>query len=199
MNEGLKIMWKKAVISLCIISYISAPQYAIAATKILDYQIRQEIIRKGSVIISKPKKEDEKIYNILVENKIDSIEDYARWLSQNIQYRKDKGGDRWAKPMEVLRRKYGDCEDLALLNANVLQVLGYKPKFIAFYTSKEGHAVCLFQKNSKYYYFDNKKLMEIQESDFMQFAKNISNAKKYTEIKELNLETRKWNLVYKSS
>ena len=199
MNKYMKIAVKNTVISICFISYVISSNLAYAGSQILDYQIRQEKVSKNGVMTMRPKAEDEKIYNLLANNGIHSLEDYAKWLVSNVVYKKDTRRDTWSKPLDVIAKKYGDCEDFTLLNITILRILGYSPKFWAFYTKKSGHAVCVFKKNNQYYYFDNMELKQIKESDILEFARNISSRKSYTEIKELNLETRKWNLVYKNS
>jgi len=99
--------------------------------------------------------------------------------------------------LEVLARKQGDCEDFAFLNMAVLRLLGYNPKFLAFTSTRDGHALCAFSDNGKNYYFNNMKLEEARGATILEFAENYVHEGTYMEAKELNVDTRKWKLLYK--
>lgn len=161
------------------------------------FQIKQEVIKKkDGVLIVKPKMLDQEVKEFLFNNHIKTLDDYAEWLRNNITYKKERT-DRWANPLVTLSRKYGDCEDFTYLNMIVLRVLGYSPKFIAVFGKSRGHAVCVFKKGNEYYYFDNEKLIETQENSVLGLAQSVKTYFAKVEIRELDLDSKKWNILYK--
>jgi hypothetical protein len=61
---------------------------------------------------------------------IRSVEDARNWVIRNIIYERDINNI-WQLPSETLRRRKGDCEDMALLAAFIMvKRLGIKPKII---------------------------------------------------------------------
>ena len=113
----------------------------------------------GGILISRPSCAGEKIRNIFIFNDIGTIDGYISWLNDNIKYKSDTPKDTWSLPSETLRRKYGDCEDLAFLNETVLNMLGYKPQVIAVIRPFNNHAICVFKENLNYSLIDNTKLI----------------------------------------
>ncbi|MDP2653153.1 MAG: transglutaminase-like domain-containing protein [Candidatus Omnitrophota bacterium] len=190
---------KGIILFVCFISYLFTADYAYSADNKYKFRIRHVKTQKDGVLVSRPSKIDEKIYKLLKNNKIYTPKDYAKWLEKHIVYRKDSKAGAWADPLSVLARKFGDCEDFAFLNVAVLRVMGYSPKFFTFHSEEKGHAICVFQDKGHYYYFDNMKLKKIQEPTIFEFAKGLLSQETYTEIRELDFNTRKWNLVYKNS
>ena len=63
-----------------------------------DYSIRQERYKIGEVLVSRPNPTDTIILDVLKTNQIRSLEDYTKWLPENIKYKRDEGGDFWAQP-----------------------------------------------------------------------------------------------------
>ncbi|MBU0683969.1 MAG: transglutaminase-like domain-containing protein [Candidatus Omnitrophota bacterium] len=122
------------------------------------FVVRQETVRDGSVLVCRPSELDLRIIDLIKNNNITSLEEYSAWLEKNIQYRADGENDEWALPQETLGRLYGDCEDYALLNVAVLRVLGYESKIVILGTSEKEHAICVFEKNGNFLWFDNAEL-----------------------------------------
>ncbi|MFC1645989.1 transglutaminase domain-containing protein [Candidatus Omnitrophota bacterium] len=120
----------------------------------------------GATLVSRPAALDLKILNIIYEADISSVQDYSRWLKQNIEYKADEGPDIWAQPEDTLTRKYGDCEDFAFLNALVMRIFGYKPKVIGMVGGliAQDHAVCVFEKDGEFVMFDNATLKQTPAS-----------------------------------
>jgi hypothetical protein len=171
-----------------------------------DFIIRQETFKIGEVLVSRLTQIDIIILDMLKANGIRSLEDYAKWLRENIKYKKDEGGDIWASPEETLERKYGDCEDYAFLNAAVLQVLGYHPKVLAVECARilmgrlmPNHAICVVEKYGRYLYFDNGKLKVTDASSMEEFAKYIFTYYKCSSISELAFNNKKWQTLFAKS
>lgn len=126
-----------------------------------NFIVRPEARRKGSALVNRPAALDLKILNIIYEAGILTVEDYSVWLKENIQYREDEV-DIWAKPEDTLDNRYGDCEDFAFLNAEVMRIFGYEPKVLGMVGGliAENHAVCIFERNDRFFWFDNTTLKE---------------------------------------
>ena len=79
---------------------------------------------------------------------------------QKFQYTGEEG-DVWQTPEEFLKNEHLDCDDFARFTVDVLvRIIGIKDaKFIAYYTSSKGHAVCVFPYRNKYSVFSNKQLL----------------------------------------
>ena len=131
--------------------------------------------RVGNTVINKPDSLDQKGLNILANENIKSVEDYAEWLRKNLKYRRDKKADRWSLPEETLRKGCGDCEDLAFLSEEVLSILGYKPQVVALAKNgrKEWYAICIFKRDGHYLYFDNCRFKKTSATSLEQFTKYI--------------------------
>ncbi|MBL7068467.1 MAG: transglutaminase-like cysteine peptidase [Candidatus Omnitrophica bacterium] len=117
----------------------------------------------------------QRVLEVLAKENIKRIEEYAEWLVKNVAYRRDKKSDTWSLPEETLARRYGDCEDLAFLNREVLGALGYQPQVVAFRKKnwEKWHAICVFEKEGRYLYFDNRRLKDTPAASMEQFAKEI--------------------------
>lgn len=167
-----------------------------------SFKIRQENYETNGVLVSRPKSIDEKMLNVIRLNDIQNLKDYSQWLEDNITYVKDGAIDSWSKPVETLKRKRGDCEDFTLLTSAVVRLFGYKPKFIAFIQAKrpdKGHAICVFKKNGYYVWFDNATLKQTKTKTLEEFAQLILSEEDYSEMRELNVETKEWEVVYERS
>lgn len=177
------------------------PQYATAEEILLTKLYRHdENARKPSgVLISQPKPADLEIIHLIRSNQMRTLEDYSRWLKQNIYYQKDAVRDRWAAPQATLRAKRGDCEDFTLLNMAVLRVLGYTPKFLTLKKGKFSHAVCAFKTNGYYYWFDNHTLRKSSARTLPELAQSISAEHHYTQILSWDETAKGWKYLYKTS
>ncbi len=194
-QAGLKFL---AVIILFLTTLLSTG-YAYA-NAYGGFQVRQERLNINGVLVSRPSPEDVEIAKLLMDNDIHTPEQYSQWLAKNIEYKKDKGSDVWANPLTVIARKFGDCEDFTFLNIAVLRVMGYDAQFVAFFAPEtQGHAVCVFKYNGSNFYFDNKDLKEMEENNVMKFVKNMVSTNNYNVSRELDLDSRKWKLLYKTS
>lgn len=166
-------------------------------TRITGFHVTQETSRQNGVLVSRPKPLHQDIVNLLARNKIQSLEDYTGWLKTNIRYENDGRTDIWSPPQETLRAKVGDCEDYALLNATVMEVLGYQPHFLALVKKgHRAHAICTIKHNGYLLWFDNAKLIKTQLTSLDQFAKDISTQYDYTALLEFDLKTKKWDVLY---
>ena len=157
--------------------------------------IRQETLKTGSISVIRPVAVDLKILKIISAEGIKSLKGYEQWLQKNIKYRSDGGVDVWSIPDETLRKKYGDCEDLAFLNAAFLHVAGYQPKIMALRGGRRstGHAICVFEKNGYYLWFDNTKLKKISAISMEEFGKYILKSYSYTRLSEIDLASKSQN------
>ena len=159
--------------------------------------IRQEMRKTGSISIIGPAVVDLKILDIINTEGIKSLRDYEQWLQKNIEYRNDDGADVWSLPAETLRRKYGDCEDLAFLNAAFLRVAGYQPKVMGLLRGggRTGHAICVFKESGYYLWFDNAKLNKTSATSMEEFAKYILRSHLYAGLFEINLDATNQNIL----
>lgn len=157
--------------------------------------IRKEMLKASGISTIRPAAVDLKILDIINTDGIKSLRDYERWLQENMEYRSDDGADLWSLPDETLRKKYGDCEDLAFLNATFLHVAGYQPKVIGLLrgTGRKGHAICIFKKSGYYLWFDNTKLNKTPATSMEEFAKYILRSHSYTRLFEINLDAKSQN------
>ena len=180
--------------------YFTSFAFANEITPISHLYIAQETLRHDGVWISRPQALHQEIADLIANNHIQSLEDYAQWLKNNIRYQNDGRTDTWTSPQETLRKKFGDCEDYAFLTATVMEVLGYKPHFLALVKNgRRAHAICTFEYNGHFLWFDNAQLKKTTVTSLEQLAKNLSEQYNYSALIELNLRTKNWNLVYKKS
>jgi len=160
-----------------------------------SFVIRQEIVRIRGVFVCRPHPVDEKIMNIINHNAIDSFEDYIHWLKENIKYESDNGRDCWSMPEDTLRKKYGDCEDYAFLNAAFLSVFGYNPEVLAV-TKPDGiHAICVFEDNGYYCWIDNADLRRSSAQSMVEFSKYIFEEYRGFYLLEPNFKNGKWDVL----
>ena len=124
--------------------------------------VRPQPRKDSAALVNRPDETDLKILNIINDSGISSVEEYSQWLKENIQYRQDEGADSWAAAEVTLERRYGDCEDFAFLNAAVMRIFGYKPKVLGVVggLAVPSHAVCVFEKDGEYFWFDNATLKD---------------------------------------
>ena len=138
------------------------------------------------------------IKQFLYENNIDSLIKYVQWLQKNVKYQQDADGkDNWASPLETLTKKFGDCEDLSFLNAEVLKLFGFTPQVVGYGHSSYAHVVCLFKiNNGNYYMFDNTRLVQTDAENLETIAKAFAAAYHSTHFFELNYSPRVFRILY---
>jgi len=161
-----------------------------------NFIIRQETVRLGSVLVSRPSEIDTHIAGFLSTNNIKTLDEYAVWVEKNIKYKADVQYDTWSSPEETLSRLYGDCEDYAFLNASVLRVLGYESKIMVLGTSERDHAICVFEKDGNYFWFDNSELKRTDTVTMRKFGKYIFKKYACSRILEINPETKKSSMLF---
>jgi len=183
---------------LCgLIAALLWPMQACGDEGLLEYPLRQEIVREKGVLVSRPNPFDTQINFIIETNRIRNIDDYCRWLKRNILFRRDKFGDHWADPSETLKKRQGDCEDFAFLNRKVLADLGLKPRFWALVKEEGAHAICVFEKDGYYMWFDNADLRRKKAGSLASFARWLTQTYDVTQLEELDPQSKRWLIVYK--
>ena len=105
---------------------------------------------------------------------------------QKYKYIAEKG-DYWKTPIEFLNDGGGDCEDFAKFVVDVLVRIQKlkEARFIAYYTSKRGHAICAFPYRGKLAIFSNNKF-------YSGFNDYIEIGHKYYPDGFKNYEVRDW-------
>lgn len=198
LNSGC--IYLRLLPALLLSFYLNAPAFADDTIPILHLNVAQEISRYNGVLISRPRPLHQEIVDLVTRHKIKSLEDYAQWLEDNLRYQNDGKADNWASPQQTLRKKAGDCEDYALLNTSVMQVLGYQPHFLALVRTKgRTHAICTFKHQGRFLWFDNAKLQKTSFTSLEQLAKEISDRYNYSALFEFDFKTKHWNILYKKS
>ncbi len=153
--------------------------------------LRHENSSQNGVLVSRMNPIDARIKELMANNRIESLDDYANWLAGNFTYRKDQT-DRWARPGETLNKYYGDCEDFAFLNAAVMQVLGYETHLIALKGRSRNHAICVFLKEGQYYWFDNNRLVQSTAKTFPDLLQAINESYGLKKIFEFTPDGQTW-------
>ncbi|MFH1363814.1 MAG: transglutaminase-like domain-containing protein [Candidatus Omnitrophota bacterium] len=153
---------------------------------------RQQTDTTNGALVSMPAALDMRILNIINNEKIRSVEDYAVWLKKNFKYKKDEDTDTWAIPEETLTRRGGDCEDFAFLNEAVLRIFGYKPQVLGLGGRLKliNHAICVFKKDSYYLCFDNTTLKITTATSLEEFGKLVMQNSGYAYIFEIDENKR---------
>lgn len=131
----------------------------------------------------------------LKENNINSLEDYARWLTKHIRYQADINGDQWSTPTETLYKGFGDCEDFAFLSQAVLQALGYEAHVFVSVRPGYAHAFCAFKMNGVYAVFDNERLIRTKTSNLSRIIQYVTLKEKSVLFLEVN-QDRKNTVVF---
>ncbi len=161
------------------------------------FVIQQENYYTNGVWVSHPLPLDERILSLFHQNNIQIIEDYARWLQANITYQKNPT-DHWAPPEETLTNRHGDCKDYAFLNAEVLKVFGYKPHIFAMTRRAGNHAVCAFEKDGHYLWFDNNHLKESKARSLKELAHDIFLQYNFSSLFEYQTSSQRWEVLFKA-
>lgn len=158
--------------------------------------ISQERIKTKTVFISRPLLLDETIRDIIVFNQITSIQRYLTWLKGHVAYKPDSGQDTWSDPRDTLKKRKGDCEDLAFLSAAFLKVAGYNPKVIGIFLKRgKEHAICIFEEGGRYAWIDNFRLIKTEAVTLQELSEYFFNNYACYAIAELNLEKNTFDLI----
>lgn len=92
-----------------------------------------------------------------LSRQLHSPEEISQWVQRHIQYRADKQ-DEWAPAHETLRRRRGDCEDIAILVQALCDRRGIKSNVYLFFPAgigAEGHAVAVGHAGNRLWFSDN--------------------------------------------
>lgn len=162
------------------------------------FVIQQENYYTNGVWVSHPLPLDEHLVSFFNQNNIQTIEDYARWLQTNITYQKDII-DQWAQPEETLAKKHGDCEDYALLNAEVLKVFGYKPRIFILARQGGNHAICAFEKDGYFLWFDNNHLKKSAAQNLKELARDILLQYNFSSLLEYHSSSQRLEVLFKAA
>jgi predicted transglutaminase-like cysteine proteinase len=158
---------------------------------ITSFNISQESFHKNGVLVARPRPLDQQIQFFIETNQIQSLESLSQWLKANIIYQNDIDGDRWASPEETFESKTGDCEDFAFLVQSVLKVLGYQPVVVALCQSTRAHAICFFQVDGFYCWFDNAVFKKTLAQSLEAFLRTMTTEHNLTAIVELDFEKKR--------
>ena len=124
-----------------------------AYESILVHSDGSKEILNDKIIANESKEDDLSIF--LNKNNIHTVEDYAQWLKKNMRYQKNNERGIWESWQTTLNRRYGDCKNLSVLNAKVLELLGYQPILIGYKKNMGGHLFTAFKKDGTFNIFDN--------------------------------------------
>lgn len=163
------------------------------------FHIQQIQQKTKGVLVSRPDPVDARIADLLRINDIETLEQYAEWLKNNILYHPDGKIDSWAPALETLSTGKGDCEDFALLTSAVVRVMGYQPKVLIFARGKQWHAVCVFNQNGRYVWFDNNALKTTDAQTLDEFTAYIVQRYQYPLVLELAPASRRWTVLYQQT
>ena len=167
-------------------------------TSVLAYNLEQESYKNQGVLVCKPTDISINIYNLLSSNKILNINDYINWLQNNITYKFDKN-DYWQSPIETIKNKTGDCEDFAILNKAVLNVLGYNATVFIMRNTTSAHAFCIFQDNDRYNMIDNSTLITLNAKSIREIATYLFIATDFVIFTQVNIKTHKETTLFRKS
>lgn len=65
------------------------------------------------------------------EPHVRDLVDLYEWFNSNILYQEDQDGDSYARAIDTLEKKAGDCEDEAILAASMIRSLGGTARVVA--------------------------------------------------------------------
>ena len=104
-----------------------------------------------------------------VPESIRSPQQIAEWFNKEFAYQLEMTDD-WQKPKEMVASKMGDCEDFAMLAAELLRRIGISGEIAIIRIRGLGlHAICVWQDdNGNYNFFSNKELIYTGEKDIRQ-------------------------------
>ncbi|MBN2119898.1 MAG: transglutaminase domain-containing protein [Candidatus Omnitrophica bacterium] len=165
----------------------------------VNMRISQQRFEKAGLLISRPDPLDEEIMHLLTFNKIITPRDYAGWLSKNLKYRADEKTDSWSDPIDTLKTKGGDCEDLAFLHKAVLKALGFEPEVLALLRLFKSHAICVFKDEDCYYLIDNTSLKKTKAKSISQLARYLFLNYNCASIAKADFQRKDWQVLFKKS
>jgi len=131
------------------------------------------------------------VKNFVDKEQFVDAKEYSEWLLKNITYKSDIHTifkSSWAAPKETLQRGYGDCEDFAFLNKEVLNHMGYYSIAIGMIIKSDSHAICIFLEEDKFAIFDNNILIITNYTDPDEFGVFLKDKYNYIMAWELNYE-----------
>lgn len=194
------IKGQTVLILMLLFSNATTPQsFAVEEpAKISSALMRQERFYQDGVWIARPNPMDLEILSMLQTHQIQTLNDYVQWLEKSTSYKKDTI-DIWAKPQETFQRKYGDCEDYAFLNAEVLRLLGYKPHVLALERQSQNHAICAFEDQGRYFWFDNNHLKSASARTLEDLAKTIAEEYSFICLLEYQEKSNDWRILLRPS
>ncbi|HSV43048.1 MAG TPA: hypothetical protein VLJ10_00695 [Candidatus Bathyarchaeia archaeon] len=156
-----------------------------------SFRIRQESTSRSGVFVSAPHAVDREMAFFLTTNRIASLEEYAAWAVKHISYQ-NENQDEWVDPVRTLRRKYGDCEDIAFLNAATAFVLGYEPEIFILLKKGSAHAICLVPTENAYIWFDNTTFHKTKATSSAQLVRSIQKKYGYAAARKINYRDDPW-------
>ena len=160
----------------------------------LSYRIRQEQLSQNGVLVLRPHPTDAFVANFLYQNNIRNLEEYHNWLNQNLNYQTTPEKT-WPSPQKTISKRGGDCKDFASLNEAVLRVLGYQPHVLAVTKNPRAHAICAFQADGYYLWFDNQRLVKTKTTSYPEFIAQLRKDTSAVQLSELDLQTFQWQIV----
>ena len=148
-----KMTW--LIILVIMLTHICTIGYAYESILVNADDSKEVLISKtnSKTVANKPKEDDLKAF--LNKNNIHTVDDYSQWVNKNMRYEKSNGSEKWESWQATLNRRYGDCKNLSVLNAKVLELLGYHPILIGYKKDVGGHLFTVFLKDGTYHIFDN--------------------------------------------
>ncbi len=114
-------------------------------------------------------------------------------MASNLTYRQDPEADIWNDPIETLRHGYGDCEDLAILAARALKVLGFTPRLLLLSDHDEAHIICAIEDNGVIVIFDNQRMIKTGARSVKELARMLMATTSLTHCREIRVNDPLWN------
>ncbi|HMP76025.1 MAG TPA: transglutaminase domain-containing protein [Kiritimatiellia bacterium] len=96
-----------------------------------------------------------------------SPREICRLVEKNIRYKTEKV-DQWATAEETWTRRFGDCEDFAVLIQEIGRLSGLETKVHLYFpptAGKEGHAVLVGEWEGKIWFSSNGSYEEVKSED----------------------------------
>jgi hypothetical protein len=101
--------------------------------------------------------------------------EFNEYIRKSFTYESDKI-DYSKHPLMFIYDKKGDCDDYAQLAVKILPHMGYNVYLISVFADVDrGHAVCVGEKDGRFYGFGNWRLMTFEGKDFIKIGNEISN------------------------
>jgi hypothetical protein len=136
------------------------------------------------------------IWDFMMRNHISTVEDYAKWLQDNIHYQKIDQNKNWDSWQQTLKRGYGDCKNLSILSAKILQMLNYQPILIGYTTSDTGHLFTAFFKDGHMNIFDNTTYQVTSAKTVEEVRIRLAKVEDVATVFKLDLPTKTIEPIY---